>query len=197
MTPEKYTSSRQIQNVVDNLYRRGLLKRFVFDEVHCISLWGRSFRPNYLQLANIRKTFPEIPCLALTATADARTIMDIQHLLGLSNCNLFRHSFNRQNLSLNVLDKCRTTDKEIVKLIRNKFPGESGIVYCRTKKECERLQKTLAEENIVSAVFHADVKPALKEEVLIAWMTGEIPVVVATIAFGLGKYWYFEVIKII
>lgn len=186
LTPEKYTFSWRIQSVVDNLHRRQLIKRFIFDEVHCLSQWGRGFRPSYLQLASIRKKFPEVPILALTATANAVTILDIQHLLSINNGQTYRHSFNRSNLSLNVIQKPVDVDDKIALLVKKRFVNLPGIIYCRTRKECETLQKVLKQHGLESSVYHSKVKDSIKEQILVEWKNGDVLIVVATIAFGLG-----------
>ena len=186
VTPEKFCFSKRLRNTMENLYRRNLILRFVFDEVHCLSQWGRSFRPTYLDLVAIREWFPRVPIIALTATANATTVLDVKHLLQMDDCLVYQHSFNRPNLSFNVRKRVKCMSEEIAKLILNQFQGMAGIVYCRTKKECELLHKVLTEKNIKAGVYHSDVKNVRKEEVLSSWIDGRIPVVVATIAFGLG-----------
>ena len=104
----------------------------------------------------------------------------------MDSCLVYQHSFNRPNLSFNVRKRVKCMSEEIAKLILNQFQGMAGIVYCRTKKECELLHKVLTEKNIKAGVYHSDVKNVRKEEVLSSWIDGRIPVVVATIAFGLG-----------
>ena len=187
MTPEKFTFSRKIQDTLDNLYSRQLIRRLVFDEVHCLSQWGRSFRPSYLELAGIRDRYPHVPVLALTATANSSTIFDIKYLLKMQDCQIYRHSFNRSNLSLNVLDKRHNVVYDIADLIKRLYPNETGIIYCRTKKDCESVHRTLAERSIETMIYHSLVKPETKEKVLELWMNDTFKVVVATIAFGLGK----------
>ena len=190
MTPEMFTQSSKVQNTVSNLYRRHLLKRFVFDEVHCVSHWGRSFRPSYLMLASIRENYTNVPVLALTATANAATIMDIKELLHMSDCAIFRHSFNRKNISLNVVAKKPAIMKDLISMLKNRLKNISGIVYCTTKKECTNVSKGLNEGGIISVVYHSSVKPEDKSEVMDQWMNDEVLIVVATIAFGLGLYIY-------
>ena len=186
LTPEKFLRSRRIQDFMMYLHQRGLLRRIVLDECHCISLWGHSFRPSYVDLCRLLKVYAGTPLLCLTATADGAIIHDIHNLLNIVGSLVFRESFNRPNLSFIIMKKKKTIWDDIVELIRS-FNGETGIVYCRTQKECENLAKYLSSKYIKSSAYHADLKESLKEEVVVAWRGGIISVVVATIAFGLGN----------
>lgn len=186
LTPEKYTNSAKIRSTFANLHKRQLLRRFVFDEVHCLSQWGRSFRPTYLGLRSVREDFPSVPILALTATANAAVVLDIKHLLNIFDCQLFRHSFNRSNLSLNVLSKTSDAPKELIRLIKTELEGKTGIIYCRTCKECDFISRCLVDGGIECRVYYSKLKESRKEETMALWMGDVVRVVVSTIAFGLG-----------
>lgn len=186
LTPEKYLCSYKVQSTLNTLHRRQLLKRFILDEVHCLSQWGRSFRPSYFQLTSLRERFATVPFLALTATATTATILDIKTILRMPECLQFRHSFNRHNLSLNVLVKRHTVIKDIAKLLKYQLNSVPGIIYCRTRKECEYVSKVLEKEGLHSLVYHSKVSEKRKDAALDLWVGDKVSIIVATIAFGLG-----------
>ena len=121
------------------------------------------------------------------ATADTSTICDIKNLLQMNDSKVFRHSFNRPNLSINVFEKSPNAIKDVVALIKQSFSNDTDILYCRTKKECESVHKSLSDNGLKAMVYHSAIKETKKEKVLQAWMCDEIRIVIATIAFGLGR----------
>lgn len=153
------------------------------DESHCISQWGYDFRPAYLNIAEIRKSLPEVPVLALTATATPRVTDDIQDKLGFKEKNLFRMSFVRENLSYVVRD---TENKyEELKHILSKVAG-SGIVYVRNRKETKEIAEYLNSIGISSTFYHAGLDPEIKDKRQQEWTENLYRIVVATNAFGMG-----------
>ena len=186
ITPEKFNASENVRRNLGHMYTRNLLKRIVFDEAHTISVWGHSFRPDYLHVCAVRSLFPNVPIIALTATATGMVISDILHLLRLDNCITFKVNLNRPNLGFHILRKGKQYRNDIAQLILRKHKDETGIIFCRTRKETEFLCEQLQKKGINSDFFHAKIDPKQKVEVLQSWLSGLVKVVVATIAFGMG-----------
>lgn len=160
------------------------LRLIAIDEAHCISEWGHDFRPEYRQLAQMRTHFPGLPLLALTATATDRVRADIVRQLELTNPGLYVASFNRPNLTYAVVEKSQPS-AQAIKFIRARM-GESGIVYCQSRKSTEKLADELMEAGIESAAYHAGMEPPQRARVQEAFLRDKIQVICATIAFGMG-----------
>lgn len=189
VTPEMVNKSAAFSEAMENLYRKRKFARLVIDEAHCVSQWGHDFRPDYKAIGQIRQRFPEVPVMALTATATQNVIVDIKHNLGLVNCQVFSQSFNRPNLYYEVRPKQTnlSATHDIAELIRRKYRGLSGIVYTISRKQAEDVaQKLSSDYGIKAAHYHAQIEPAQKVAVQTEWQKGQIQVVVATIAFGMG-----------
>ena len=154
------------------------------DEAHCISEWGHDFRQEYRQLVSIRERFKNAVCVALTATATPRVQNDIKKLLKFDEGNEFIGSFDRENLFIAVEPKVELLEQTLVFL--NKHRGESGIIYCQTKKQVESLCRHLTARRISVRPYHADLDNATRQQNQEAFINGEIQVIVATIAFGMG-----------
>lgn len=187
ITPEKLAKSDKLNSFLSELYYENRLQRVVIDEAHCVSKWGRDFRADYLKLGSIRKTFPKVPIIALTATATERVKKDIVEVLGMNHAIIFMSSFNRPNLIYEVRVKTKAVDEELAQFIKTKHPKSSGLIYCISRKDCERIAKNLKRNYQISAKFyHAELKLEKRNKNQEEWMAGKIKVLVATVAFGMG-----------
>ncbi|KAF1351899.1 hypothetical protein BDV97DRAFT_388491 [Delphinella strobiligena] len=189
ITPEMIAKSPAFNNIFRDLHRKRKLARIVIDEAHCVSQWGHDFRPDYKELGSIRRNFPGVPVMALTATATENVKLDTIHNLGIRECEVYTMSFNRPNLYYEVRPKPKGKGllKEIIDIITNKHHQQSGIIYALSRKKCEELAEKLREEHGIKAHhYHAGMKPEEKSKVQKMWQEGEYQVIVATIAFGMG-----------
>lgn len=157
---------------------------FAIDEAHCVSQWGHDFRPEYLQLAQLRQNFPKIPLIALTATADKQTRNDIIERLHLQNAHLHVASFNRPNIRYTVLEKQKSFNQVLNFLETRK--QEFGIIYCLSRKRVEEVAQKLQEAGYLAKPYHAGLPARQRSETQEAFKQDNINIVVATIAFGMG-----------
>ncbi|KAG2445794.1 hypothetical protein HXX76_000398 [Chlamydomonas incerta] len=190
VTPEKVVSSKRFMSKLEKAHQAGRLDRIAIDEAHCASQWGNDFRPDYKKLGLLKQQFPQVPILALTATATHQVCEDLKAILRIQGCEFFRASVNRPNLFYEVRPKpaaAADVTTAIVAWIREHYPrGESGIVYCLTRKDCEALAAELAAAGLSARHYHADMDPGPREAAHAAWSAGRVQVMVATIAFGMG-----------
>ncbi|KAF6842336.1 RecQ family ATP-dependent DNA helicase [Colletotrichum musicola] len=187
VTPEMINNSTAFLKAMSNLYAGKRLARIVVDEAHCVSQWGHDFRPNYKALGKLRRQFPTVPIIALTATATQNVIVDIKHNLGMNNCQVFSQSFNRPNLTYEVRRKERELVNKIAELIQSKYDKQCGIIYTLSRKSSEQVaEKLRTNYGVRASHYHAQMQPEDRVSVQRQWQTGNIHVVVATIAFGMG-----------
>ena len=164
-------------------FERMPVSMIAVDEAHCISQWGYDFRPPYLEIAQIRKIFPKVPVLALTATATPEVVKDIQLRLEFKAENVFQKSFKRSNLTYFVVNE---EDKNSRMLrIMSRYPG-SGIVYVRNRKKTAETAEFLRQNGISADYYHAGLDPRERDRKQQSWMKGETRVMVSTNAFGMG-----------
>lgn len=182
-----YISPEKLLAEANYLLRDMHISLFAIDEAHCISQWGHDFRPEYTQMGILHQLFPQVPIIALTATADKITREDIIKQLHLNQPRIFISSFDRPNLSLTV--KRGYQQKEKSKAILDfiaRHPGESGIIYCMSRSKTETVAQMLQKQGIKSAVYHAGLSPARRDEAQDDFINNRVQVVCATIAFGMG-----------
>ncbi|XP_078727950.1 uncharacterized protein LOC144943935 isoform X2 [Lampetra fluviatilis] len=188
VTPEKLSCSTRLLSALDNLYQRQLLSRFVIDEAHCVSQWGHDFRPDYKRLSELRRRFPTVPIMALTATATTRVQTDILHQLTMKAPLTFIQSFNRDNLKYEVLPKKpKKVAEDCVQWIRSNYPRDSGIIYCLSRHECDTMAESLRRAGLDALSYHAGLTDKQRDQSQQCWINQRgCKVICATIAFGMG-----------
>ncbi|QLL31032.1 hypothetical protein HG536_0A08470 [Torulaspora globosa] len=186
ISPEMISASEQCKRGITKLYNDGKLARIVVDEAHCVSNWGHDFRPDYKELKYFKREYPDVPMIALTATASEQVRMDIIHNLELQNPVFLKQSFNRTNLYYEILKKTKNTIFEICGAIKTRFKGQTGIIYCHSKNSCEQVAAQMQRNGIKCAFYHAGMEPDERLTIQKAWQADEIQVICATVAFGMG-----------
>ncbi|KAI0674662.1 P-loop containing nucleoside triphosphate hydrolase protein [Trametes maxima] len=203
VTPERIAKSKRFVSALEKLYRVNKLARFVIDEAHCVSQQGHDFRPDYQKLSMLRQLFPKTPILALSATCPPAVLRDLLSTLRMpapvrgiaANAEgtvLFSAPLYRKNLHYAVMPKPASFQDSIHAMcsyILEHHRNDTGIIYCLSKKDTEQVAQALYEESnheILTGVYHADVPDATKEALHRRWRNGQVKVVCATIAFGLG-----------
>lgn len=190
VTPEKIAKSKRFMSKLEKCNHAGRLSIIAIDEAHCCSQWGHDFRPDYKNLGILKKQFPKVPMIALTATATVRVQIDLKDMLQITKCVKFVSSVNRPNLFYEVREKssnAQTVMSEIVEFIKQSYKKkESGIVYCHSRKECEQVAKELREQGISAAFYHADMEANARTATHHRWSSNKLQVIVGTVAFGMG-----------
>ncbi len=182
--PERINTPR-MKGLLGSLHERGLLSLFAIDEAHCVSQWGHDFRPEYRSLSLLHETFPDVPRIALTATADALTRQDMIERLKLEDARTFVSSFDRPNIRYTIVEKTDAT-RQLLRFINSEHAGEAGIVYCQSRKRVEEIAGTLQDAGIKAMAYHAGLDSTLRQQRQDRFLREESMVMVATIAFGMG-----------
>ena len=179
-----YISPERLDTEIFRIKLRSMkVSMITVDESHCISQWGYDFRPAYLKIAEIRELLPGVPVLALTATATPEVVKDIQARLNFHEGNVFRMSFERKNLAY-IVRKTDNKTSELLHILR-RIPG-SAIIYARNRRRTKEITELLVNEEITADFYHAGLDNAVKDLRQKRWQNGEVRVMVATNAFGMG-----------
>ena len=182
--PERVTNLRFLAQL-DSLYERGLLSLFAIDEAHCVSQWGHDFRSEYLALSLLHERYPNVPRIALTATADDLTRADIIERLQLQEARVFISSFDRPNIRYAIVEKDEPR-KQLLRFIRDEHEDEAGIVYCQSRKKVEETAAWLEAEGMRALPYHAGLDSDVRRRHQDRFLREDGIVMVATIAFGMG-----------
>ncbi len=182
--PERVNTARFIAQM-QSLYERGLLALFAIDEAHCVSQWGHDFRSEYLSLSLLHERFPDIPRIALTATADDITRADIIERLQLGSAEVFVASFDRPNIRYLIVEK-DSPREQLLRFIQDEHEAEAGVVYCQSRKKVDETAEWLRSKGINALPYHAGMEQEQRKRHQDRFLREDGIVMVATIAFGMG-----------
>lgn len=180
VAPERLVTQRMLDHL-----SRVHISLFAIDEAHCVSHWGHDFRSDYLGLSILQKQFPQVPRIALTATADPRTQADIIVRLGLEKARVFLSSFDRPNIFYRIAQKQKSLD-QLEAFIRREHPGDAGIVYCLSRNKVDKTAEALCQRGFNALPYHAGLPGQVREKNQTRFLREEGLIMVATIAFGMG-----------
>ncbi|MDP2239103.1 MAG: DNA helicase RecQ [Burkholderiales bacterium] len=180
VAPERLMMPRMLDLLADTR-----VALFAIDEAHCVSQWGHDFRPEYMQLSVLHERFPAVPRIALTATADPQTRVEIIRQLALDEARVFVSSFDRPNIRYTIVDK-QEARAQLLRFIREEHPNEAGIVYCLSRKKVDETAAWLATQDVQALPYHAGMDAAARANHQARFQREDGTVVVATIAFGMG-----------
>ncbi len=180
IAPERLSNSR-----TQALFSRCKIALFAIDEAHCVSQWGHDFRADYLQLSILHQQFPTVPRIALTATADERTRQEIIKRLALEQAEVFISGFDRPNIRYRIVLK-QNARQQLLSFIQTEHPGDTGIVYCLSRKKVEETAEWLNQKGLRALPYHAGMSPEVRQKNQHKFLMADGLIIVATIAFGMG-----------
>ncbi|MGJ8686850.1 MAG: DNA helicase RecQ, partial [Spongiibacteraceae bacterium] len=181
VAPERLMMPRML-----DLLSQSNIALFAIDEAHCVSQWGHDFRPEYIKLSILHERFPDVPRIALTATADGPTQREIIQRLALDNAEVYNNGFDRPNIQYRISENQGNAREQLLRFIRNEHDGDAGIVYCLSRKRVEEVAKWLSTKGLTALPYHAGLSTELRQEHQQRFLREESVVIVATIAFGMG-----------
>lgn len=181
VAPERLMMDRFI-----NLLSRTRIALFAIDEAHCVSQWGHDFRPEYIQLSALAELFPNVPRIALTATADDTTRKEIIDKLSLDHSNAFICGFDRPNIQYRVQQGSKNAKQALLDFIQQEHPDDAGIVYCLSRKKVEQIADWLTSKGLTALPYHAGLSSDMRRQHQQRFLQQEGVIIVATIAFGMG-----------
>ncbi len=180
IAPERLNQERTLQ-----LLAQSPIALFAIDEAHCVSQWGHDFRSDYLSLSLLHERFPQIPRIALTATADERTRQEIVQRLALSEARVYICGFDRPNIEYRIHQK-QNARQQLLRFLRNEYPEDTGIVYCLSRKKVEATAEWLCEQGFTALPYHAGLSADMRKHHQQRFLREDAVIIVATIAFGMG-----------
>src|ERR1700737_434788 len=180
VAPERLVTPRCLEVLADTE-----IALFAIDEAHCVSQWGHDFRPEYLQLSLLHERFPDVPRIALTATADGPTRRDIVERLGLGGARIFAAGFDRPNIRYRIVTK-QDAKAQLLSFLAEEHGSDAGIVYCQTRRKVEEVADWLALKGRLALPYHAGLDPARRQKHQDRFLKEEGVIIVATVAFGMG-----------
>jgi ATP-dependent DNA helicase RecQ len=181
LSPERLMLNRTL-----GLLARAKLALFAVDEAHCVSQWGHDFRPEYMQLSVLHERFPEVPRIALTATADEPTRREIIARLGLGSARVFISGFDRHNIRYRIAQGGGSAREQLLRFLRAEHAGDAGIVYCLSRKRVDEIADYLTGQGLDALPYHAGLEPEVRSRNQARFLNEEGVIIVATIAFGMG-----------
>jgi len=184
VAPERLTTPRFL-GLLDMLYEQQKVALFAIDEAHCVSQWGHDFRENYLALNILHERYPQVPRIALTATADELTQEDIIARLQLEEARVFISSFDRPNIRYQIVEKADAR-RQLLAFINDEHEGDAGIVYCQSRKKVEDTAEWLTQQGFTALPYHAGLSAELRQHTQDRFLREDGVIMVATIAFGMG-----------
>lgn len=189
VTPERMAKSKRFRTALQKSYFAKKLNFIAIDEVHCCSQWGHDFRPDYKFLGSLKQMYPDVPIVGVTATATSKVIIDLQKMLNIRDCLVLRAPFNRPNLYYHVVEKPSEKvecNKLLATLLKERYHRQSGIIYTFSVRDADDLASELVKRGVSARPYHASLTADRRTETQTKWLRGDLQVVVATVAFGMG-----------